>query len=82
MRREKQIIKEAERLIDPYEMFIDWEYERGLKEGFVKGAKWADDTMIDKACEWLENVNTDDYMDSGIFQMHDMIMDFKKAMTR
>lgn len=82
MTREKQIIKEAERLIDPYEMVIDWEYERGLKEGFVKGAKWADETMLDKACEWLENVNTDDYMDSGIFQMHDMIMDFKKAMTR
>ena len=61
MKREKQIIKEAEKLIDHYEMFIDWEYERGLKEGFEKGAKWADEhpkkglVSIDKACEWLWN---------------------------
>lgn len=47
---------------------------------FEQGAMWADTTMLDKACKWLENVNTDDYMDSGIFQMSDMIMDFKKAM--
>lgn len=86
MIREKQIIKEAESLIDPYEMFIDWEYERGLKEGFVKGAKWADDTMIDKACEWLWEhfynhphiksfVCTESFGDS-----EEMIKCFKKAM--
>lgn len=36
--------------------------------------------FINKACEWLENINTDDYMDSGIFQIYDMIQDFRKAM--
>ena len=36
--------------------------------------------FIEKAKEWLENINTDDYMDSGIFQMYDMIQDFRKAM--
>ena len=23
-------------------------------EGFIEGAKWADETMIEKACDWLE----------------------------
>ena len=35
---------------------------------------------LDKVCKWLENINTDDYMDSDIFQMYDMIQDFRKAM--
>lgn len=35
---------------------------------------------LNKVCKWLENINTDDYMDSGIFQMYDMIQDFRKAM--
>ena len=43
-------------------------------------AKCKESKLIDKACKWLDNVNTDVYMDSGIFQMTDMIMDFKKAM--
>lgn len=25
------------------------------EEDFIAGAKWADCTMIDKACEWLED---------------------------
>lgn len=77
MRREKQIIKESERLIDPYEMFIDWEYERGLKEGFVKGAKWADGTMLDKACAWLENKLR---MYAGDSDTADLVDSFRKAM--
>ena len=42
--------------------------------------KWADETMINKACKWLDKVNTDNYMDSGVFQMSELILDFKKAM--
>lgn len=48
---------------------------------FEAGAKWADETMIDKVCEWLDNINPDDYMDSGIFQIHDLIGDLRKAMA-
>ena len=77
MRREKQITKEAERLIDPYEMFIDWEYKRGLKEGFVKGAKWADSTMLDKACEWLEDKLR---MYASYSDTADLVDSFRKAM--
>ena len=35
---------------------------------------------LEDVCKWLENINTDDYMDSGIFQMYDMIQDFRKTM--
>lgn len=47
-------------------------------KSFEKGAEWADKTMIDKACEWLDSINTDYYMDSGIFQMNDLISDLRK----
>ena len=29
-----------------------------LECAWVKGAEWADKTMLDKACEWLRNYNT------------------------
>ena len=53
---------------------------------FEEGAKWADENpkegmiSIESACKWLDSVNSDDYMDSGIFQMWNLIQDFKKAM--
>ena len=40
---------------------------------FEKGAKWADKTMIDKACEWL--------LKGGYFvNSNETIEDFRKAM--
>lgn len=36
--------------------------------------------FINKVCNYLENINTDDYMDSGIFQMYDLIKDLRKVM--
>lgn len=41
-----------------------------------EGIHWA----TERVCGWLNSVNTDHYMDSGIFQMYDLIQDFKKAM--
>lgn len=26
-----------------------------LQSAFIEGAKWADKTMLDRACKWLEN---------------------------
>lgn len=40
----------------------------------------ADESMIEKVCEWLDNINTDTYMDSGIFQMSELIQDLKRIM--
>lgn len=36
--------------------------------------------MIDKVCEWLDKVDTDGYMDSGIFQMSVLIADLKEEL--
>ena len=44
------------------------------------GMYWQKKSLIAKACEWLDKVNTDNYMDSGIFQMSELISDFRKAM--
>ena len=54
--------------------------ELNRNKSFEEGAKWADKTMIDKACEWLDKVNTDNYIDIGFFQMSELINDFRKAM--
>ena len=52
MTREEEIKKEAKN---------KYPYIKGLpqtlahQEIFIEGAKWADKTMIEKACEWLED---------------------------
>lgn len=66
-------------------MWKDVEQEHGKlsrRESFVAltAMEWADKTMLEKIYIWLESINTDNYMDSGIFQMSEMISDLKKAM--
>ena len=73
MTREEQIQRESE-------VYAWTANQFDVELAFKEGARWADKTMVEKACEWLENINTDDYMDSGIFQMYDMIQDFRKVM--
>lgn len=51
-------------------------YEKGVEVGMKIGEQ----IKINQAGEWLDNINADDYMVSGIFQMSDLIIDFKKAM--
>jgi hypothetical protein len=52
---------------------------------FEEGAKWADATMIDKACEWI-NMNIADYIVEGsregisVENKKQLINDFCKAM--
>lgn len=53
------------------------------EKAFQAGARWADKTMIDKACEWLkENIWV--YINyegcSGEELENDIIEDFRKAM--
>ena len=31
----------------------DWDVLECFRVGFKEGAKWADKTMLEKACEWL-----------------------------
>ena len=50
-----QAVKEQSQLYQPPE----W------RAGFISGAKWADKTMLDRACEWLAE-NIDLYAFEGI----------------
>lgn len=54
-------------------------------KAFEEGAKWADKTLIDKACEWLDDINFEkmyQYSEDGytFFDKESFIYDFRKAM--
>ena len=44
---------------------------------FIEGARWADKTMIEKACQWIKKEVLDDYQ--GVI-WDDIVEDFRKAM--
>lgn len=56
--------------------------ELNRNKSFEEGAKWADKTMIDKACEWLcMNMTSIEYFGiNGNLYKPDFIQRFKKAM--
>lgn len=48
---------------------------------FVRGAEWADRTMIDKVCDWL-HLNVKNYVDhDGGVELQELIDDFRKEMV-
>lgn len=69
--------REEERL-EQAKFYID----KGVKDShrhFLRGAEWADSTMIDKACEWLE----ENYIPPAFGDMSEskeFIAKFRKAM--
>lgn len=60
----------------------DTQYLIAKSQAFLVGAKWADETMIDKACEWLcMNMTSIEYFGiNGNIIKPDFIQRFKKAM--
>lgn len=54
------------------------------RAGFISGSKWADQTMIDKACAWLEqHQEIYDLVDAwcgDYMSFKNFIIDFRKAM--
>lgn len=56
--------------------FDDMVYRANINPSFIAGAKWADKTMLDKACEWLKEVFSvyEDLTD------YNPMEDFRKAM--
>ena len=74
MKRVDEIEKEAHRVSRNGDEF----------SSFIQGAKWADKTMIEKACNWLFK-NTYKHVDDSRVHMTftytaDMIENFRKAM--
>ena len=68
-------------------MSLDEQSDMILRQvGFKFGAKWADKTMIDRACEWLEENLTNNPSGKlcashyGTITKGELIKEFKKAM--
>lgn len=71
MTREKEITKEAKKFAKEID---DWEIAEDVQDAFEAGARWADRTMIAKACEWLLEWETHQGEDIEIVEQ------FRKAM--
>ena len=61
MKREEEIEKQGTIYSDISGNYIEWgdgwqDYDDQVyvEKAFIEGAKWADETMIDRACEWLQ----------------------------
>lgn len=83
MNREKEIIEAANQRT--MEIFGELDDFQDRTEGFIDGANWADKTMIDKVCEWLEDMDFEfeyHYSEDGFvfFDKEKFINDFRKAM--
>lgn len=57
--------------------FADIVYNMNINPSFIAGAKWADKTMVEKACEWLNNFYSED---RHCFLVKEDIEAFKQAM--
>lgn len=57
----------------------DWSALECFQMGYKEGAKWADKTMIEKACEWIIE-NMPHYVSKDYTYEVDMADDFRKAM--
>ena len=64
--------------------FAEMADELNRNPAFEEGAKWADKTMIEKACEWLEQFQEDyevyDAWNGDYVSFKSHIIDFREAM--
>lgn len=74
MKRIEEIMQQAEITVFPWD---DVREQVKFEDGFIEGAKWADKTMIEKACEWMELrlVGT-----MGSEDAYEFLTKFRKAM--
>lgn len=87
MTREEEIHKIANTISTNIGKDVDEDYicndEYDFTIGFECGAKWADKTMLNRACEWLENIDFASeyfYDGEGFFDNAILVEEFKKAM--
>ena len=90
MTREEQIRNKAIDFSEDEDNFLEYDDcgdtcddKLFVERAFISGAKWADEGMIKKACEWLEN-NIDPgliiYHEKKWLSMKEFINNFKEAM--
>jgi hypothetical protein len=51
MTRREEIEQQAEITVFPWD---EPQEQNKFQDGFIEGAKWADKTMIEKACDWMK----------------------------
>jgi hypothetical protein len=82
MKREKEIKQEARKYFDDYMDGLKGEVLT-VQQTFEDGAKWADRTLIEKACDWIQ-MNATKYINAiggcMYFDVINSTKDFKKAM--
>lgn len=82
MTREEEIKAKSEEYL-PDILDDEYPYRAEFVFGFQEGAKWADETMIEKACDWIQ-MNAMKYVNSiggcMYFDVINSTKDFKKAM--
>lgn len=68
MTREEEIKKQADIYTDDASNYAEWSDDGGwsdtndielIEKAFIEGAKYADKTMLDRACEWLDDIDFD-----------------------
>ena len=76
MKREEEIEKAAQK--------SEWiSKSLNLQSAFIEGAIWADKTMLDRACEWIENnkhLHKELSFGSLSTDWNKFIIEFRKAM--
>ena len=93
MTREEEIKKQADIYTDDASNYAEWSDDGGwsdtndielIEKAFIEGAKYADKTMLDRACEWLEQYQGDydlyDAWNGDYVSFKSLIIDFRKAM--
>lgn len=76
MKRKEEIVNQAAKEQSQLYQPPEW------RAGFISGANWADKTMLDRACEWLNDTDFDmEYwnQENG-FCKEDFITAFRQAM--
>lgn len=83
MTRSEEIQRKAGSIADGMKQHYAPQTEcKGYYEGFIEGAKWADRTILDKVCKWVDDIDFDmEYWNCEDGFCKEMFINaFKKAM--
>ena len=79
MSRYTEIETAARNTYEDYLYESSQDFANGIGIGFRRGAEWADKTMIEKACMWLDN-NAENYIIDGELYVEALMSSFKESM--
>ena len=76
MKRKEEIVTQAVKEQSQLHQPLEW------GAGFISGAKWADKTMLDRACEWLKTLTYQEFAGAPLERLitDELITAFRQAM--